>query len=170
MSPARGPPQGCKTAGTGNHVPELSAVQLARLILADAGREAAEAAELLVPTVGMLAGTDGELLNRALALQRFVHLVMVRAVIYERQRGASWADIGQHLGISRQSAHERFKDAEQEWFHVSAHNGAPGPADDRLTALLRDPARRLQALDSWYLRRHSDSASFGGRPVSGGLC
>ena len=36
-------------------------------------------------------------------------------MVFEREQGASWQDIGAALGISRQTAHERFAEVEQRW-------------------------------------------------------
>jgi hypothetical protein len=41
--------------------------------------------------------------------------LLAAAVVADRLRGASWAEVGDALGITRQSAHERFGDAEREF-------------------------------------------------------
>ena len=42
-------------------------------------------------------------------VERWQRPVLEKAVAQARSKGSSWADIGAALGVSRQSAHERFR-------------------------------------------------------------
>jgi len=45
----------------------------------------------------------------------------LRAVVLSRISGATWADIGEVLGITKQSAYARFSDARAD--HITSHKG-----------------------------------------------
>ncbi|MGK4578457.1 hypothetical protein [Kitasatospora sp. HPMI-4] len=54
------------------------------------------------------AAEPGTFLKDALDLRRLADVVVQRAVIVERERGASWADIGAAASTTKQTAHERW--------------------------------------------------------------
>jgi len=87
----------------------------ARLALCQAARQLAEQAGALVPTTGDGHRQPGAWVQEAAQLAEGAREVLERAVIVERERGASWEDIGAALKTSRQAAHERFSEAEREW-------------------------------------------------------
>jgi hypothetical protein len=89
------------------------------------------------------AGDHGSVLRDALYLQGLAEQVVDQAVIAERERGASWADIGEAAGSSRQSAHERWAGAVGAWVLMGRKRTGigRGPADPEVHA--RD-------LDAWY--------------------
>src|SRR6266704_6038762 len=86
----------------------------ARIALSVAAREVSDEARGLVPADDRGSGV-GEIVERAVQLVDRTRDVLERAVVYEREEGASWQDIGAALGISRQTAQERFAEVEQRW-------------------------------------------------------
>jgi acyl transferase domain-containing protein len=86
----------------------------ARVALSVAAREVSDHARSLVPADDRGSGA-GEIVERAAQLLDDVRGVLDRAVICEREQGASWQTIGAALGISRQTAHERFAEVERLW-------------------------------------------------------
>jgi hypothetical protein len=98
--------------------------------------------------------------------------VLERAVVYERERGASWQTIGAAIGISRQTAHERFAELERRW--KDALNRPDAEADPgrqrapRLPAGAENPERWGEQLDRWVIRhREPGDLETGEHPVSG---
>ncbi|MFC4463490.1 hypothetical protein ACFPH6_02510 [Streptomyces xiangluensis] len=57
----------------------------------------------------------GDLLRTALRLQRRVEDVVREAVVAERERGTTWYQIGEAVGITRQSAHEKWYGDVHAW-------------------------------------------------------
>ncbi|MFD4319025.1 hypothetical protein [Streptomyces sp. NPDC058548] len=90
---------------------------LARLMLSDAHCEVAEAALKRIGTEGDSSSTvaPGDFVREAAELMRLAEAVQRRAVIYERERRTSWEEIGEALGITRQSAHTRFAEHVKAW-------------------------------------------------------
>jgi hypothetical protein len=95
---------------------------LARLALSHAARDLSDQARSLVPTTADRSAGIGQFVERAGRLIDQANEVLVRAVVYERERGRSWEDIGRVLGITRQSAQERFADDVAGW-----HDGLDQP-------------------------------------------
>src|ERR671913_1712584 len=86
----------------------------ARLALSTAARGASDQARGLVSADDRDSGA-GEIVEWAVQLVDDARVVLERAVVYERERGASWQTIGAAIGISRQTAHERFSEVERRW-------------------------------------------------------
>jgi hypothetical protein len=57
----------------------------------------------------------GDLLRTALKLQRRTEDVVREAVVAERERGTTWAEIGEVAGVTRQSAHEKWYGDVHAW-------------------------------------------------------
>jgi hypothetical protein len=90
---------------------------LARLMLSDAYRDVADRALHGITTRhdnDHFAG-GGNYVEEAASLVRHAEDVLRRAVVYERERRTSWEDIGYALGITKQSAHERFGKHAASW-------------------------------------------------------
>ncbi|MEU2717790.1 hypothetical protein [Streptomyces sp. NPDC007205] len=90
---------------------------LARIKLSDAYREVAEAALHGVATwydKSSFTG-QGSYVEEAARLVSRAEDVLRYAVIYERESHSSWEDIGGALGVTRQTAHERFADVVARW-------------------------------------------------------
>ncbi|MFI8365296.1 hypothetical protein ACIGD1_34730 [Streptomyces sp. NPDC085612] len=117
-------------------------------------------------------GDPGRVLRDALFVQGLVDELITKAVIVERERGASWTDIGNAAGISKQTAHERWNTKVSAWVLMGRqrngiHRGAADPAAhaqylgewadalvgkgrdviSRLLPSLHDPAARQEAND-----------------------
>jgi hypothetical protein len=80
----------------------------------------------------------GEALQRALE----------RAVIRHRLAGASWADVGRSLGISRQSAQQRFRHLDLGQVHLVVEDGRAAFISEVLGEQLHVDAGRRQVLDA----------------------
>jgi len=136
-----------------------------------AAKELSDYARGLVPADDRGSGA-GEIVERAAQLVDDARGLLDRAVVYEREQGASWQTIGAALGISRQTAHERFAEVEQRWKDAlrrpSADSGAGARWAQRLPAGADDPERWGQQLDAWVLRHHeSADPATDEYPVSG---
>ncbi|MDW8803695.1 hypothetical protein P1P68_02445 [Streptomyces scabiei] len=161
---------------------------LARILLCDAYREVAETALARIPTDSD--GSDftgpGDTVRAAASLLALAEGVMRRAAIYERERGTSWEELGEALGITKQSAHKRFAGAVDTWrapFDRPARVLPDGtPDDERIPYGVRyapgvpkpehgTAEDHAQGLERWLLQHtgptdhwHSDE-----HPVTGGL-
>ncbi|WP_105974709.1 hypothetical protein [Streptomyces geranii] len=122
--------------------PALAPADEAMLARAQTLREITDAALLAVgqPYPG---DDHGSLLRDALFVQGLAERLIDQAVVAERERGASWTDIGSAVGSSRQSAHERWNTRVGAWVLLGRQrNGiGHGPAD---------PADHVRNLDEWY--------------------
>src|SRR5882757_1949021 len=85
---------------------KLSPRDESRVALALTLRQAADAVLDAVPVEPDPA--PGDLLRTALKLQRRMEDVVREAVVAERERGTTWYQIGEAVGITRQSAHEKW--------------------------------------------------------------
>ncbi|MFI1285158.1 hypothetical protein ACH4U5_31115 [Streptomyces sp. NPDC020858] len=157
---------------------------LARLMLSEAHRDTAETALSRVGTQDDSSATvaPGDFVREATELIRLAEHAQRRAVVYERERGTSWEDIGDALGITKQSAHAKFAEYVNEWgepFDKPERRHPNGTADDRRIPYgaryapgAAVPAngsaeKTAAALDRW-LRRHDNWADQE-HPVSGSL-
>ncbi len=143
----------------------------ARIALSVAAREVSDEARGLVPADDRGSGV-GEIVERAVQLVDRTRDVLERAVVYEREEGASWQDIGAALGISRQTAQERFAEVEQRWRDAlrrpSAEADPGGRQASRLPKGAEDPERWSRQLDTWVIRhRERTDIDTGEHPVSG---
>lgn len=91
------------------------AAALAQLALSESARRTAEHAAALVPAPAPDGGTEADEVHRAAALLADAQVVLDRAVVAARERGASWQAIGDQLEITRQSAQERWAERMREW-------------------------------------------------------
>ncbi|UJW28675.1 hypothetical protein L3Q67_25760 [Saccharothrix sp. AJ9571] len=160
--------------------PPYTTASLARLVVADAARELAERAAGLVPISGNELSEDGktaypgELLSTAAGVLAQARELFTAAAIAERMGGASWQQLGDVLGITRQSAQDRFGTAEQEF---RGHLALPQNPDYigefeqvRLDRAAREPDVTAAELDLWVHHHHQDHAGEPDpHPVSGGL-
>lgn len=148
-----------------------------RVALSHAAAEASDTARSLVPAWADSAVVGGELVAGAARLVAQAREVLALAVAYERRRGASWEDIGEALGVSRQAAHERFAGVERDldralvraWLDPQRARELPSGADDPAAAaawLDRWVRARLQATDALA---HDPDPEVREHPVSVGL-
>ncbi|MEU0074098.1 hypothetical protein ABZ027_31855 [Streptomyces sp. NPDC006332] len=85
----------------------------------------------------------GSLLRDALFMAGLAERLVDQAVVIERERGASWTDIGNAASSSRQSAHERWNTTVGAWVLMGRRRTgiSRGPAD---------PTTHAHYLDEWY--------------------
>jgi hypothetical protein len=95
-------------------------------------------------------------LESALQLRAAVDELVDAAVVYARERGASWSDVAEVLEVKKQTAHERWAPVEQEW-----RDGLLDPLRAQPNGRLRylavpdaayDPQRYAASLDAWALK------------------
>ena len=143
----------------------------ARLALSVAAKGVSDEARGLVSADDRGTGA-GEIVEWAVQLVDDARAVVDRAVVYERERGASWQTIGAAIGISRQTAHERFAEVERSWKDaLGRSDAAAGPGGRRaqgLPAGAEDPEGWGRHLDQWVIRhREPGDLDTGEHPVSG---
>jgi hypothetical protein len=129
-----------------------SEASLARLDVSAQARELATFARGLVG-IGDRADRDLDVLvEDAARLRAQADLVLTRAVVAARAAGASWEAIGAGLGVSRQEAHRRYRDAEQTWFDDLARPEgelADGTRYWKASTAVREPDAVAADLDAW---------------------
>ncbi|MER5511545.1 hypothetical protein ABT052_40470 [Streptomyces sp. NPDC002766] len=148
-----------------------SRAALARIVLSFEQQQLAVQAAAGVPTDDAYA-TPGSLVTEAQQLVDLARDVLTRSVIYERTKGTSWEEIGEALGITRQSAHERFKAAMDEWelslVQPFQKDESWPIASMRIHEAAYEPTRTGRQLDQWVretLPAYRDQE----HPVSGHL-
>ncbi|MGW3202363.1 hypothetical protein ACWDBD_49350 [Streptomyces sp. NPDC001118] len=133
--------------------------------------DVADGAAALVATENDPDTGPGGRVSQAFQLIELAERALISAVIYERERGSSWTEIAQYLGIGPAEAEERFASNLDGWntaFEV------PYRLDDtsrkripQLPTAAYDPAWACDRLDTWAGNRitlvNDD------RPVSSGL-
>lgn len=154
---------------------EIPPATLARLALSAAAATAADNARGLVPTRADGYASSAELVGHAASLVADAQEVLDRAVVAERARGVSWAEIGEVLGgVSRQAAQERFRVRITEWEKGLDRPYIPSPGGRILNPQLPEaalsPRTVARRLDAW-VTRHTEPADpdHGDRPVSAAL-
>ncbi|MFG2840142.1 hypothetical protein ACGFYE_34665 [Streptomyces zaomyceticus] len=144
---------------------------LARLVLCDHAADVADGAAGLVATANDPDTGLGGRVSQAVQLVELAERALASAVIYERERGSSWAEIAQYLGIGPAEAEERFAANLDGW---NTAFDIPYRLDDtgrkrvpQLPTAAYDPAWACDRLDTWAGNRLvlvDDE-----RPVSSGL-
>ncbi|GGO59062.1 hypothetical protein [Streptomyces lasiicapitis] len=123
----------------------LAPLDEAHLARAETLAEIAEAAlkDLTQPAAG-----SADLIGGAQYLLDLAQRLLREAVVVERERGASWATIGEHAGSSRQSAHDRWGAAVGAWALTGRHRTGitTGGSSGDVAA----------NLDDWYAELHPD--------------
>lgn len=155
-------------------MPAHSRRALARLAFSAAAAQLADRARSRVPTNDDGGLRPGELVEGARSLLVAAADLVEKAIIFERERGTSWAELGEVLDISKQAAQQRHGQALEDWREgvnhaltvsegrlVFAH--VPGEGGEA-------PAEVAERLDAWclqYTGRHNKP--HGPTPVSAGL-
>jgi len=131
---------------------------LARLVLADNSTEVADAASGLVGTRN---DGDTEVGGRVSQARRLIELAertLKSAVIYEVERGSSWAQIAAYLDISAEEAEEQYAPVVQRWTRAFEE---PYRLDEtgrkripQLPTAAYDPNWACTQLDRWAFLRH----------------
>ncbi|MFI1717639.1 hypothetical protein [Streptomyces litmocidini] len=130
---------------------------LARLALCDHAAAVADGAAGLVATGNDPDTGPGGRVSQAFQLVELAERALVSAVTYERERGSSWAEIGQYLGIGPAEAEARFAADLEGW--ATAFD-VPYRLDDtgrkrvpQLPTAAYDPVSACGRLDTWARNR-----------------
>jgi hypothetical protein len=155
-------------------MPTHSRRALARLAFSAAAAQLADRARARVPTNDDGGLRPGELLDEARSLFVAAQELLEKAIIFERERGTSWAELGEVLDISKQAAQQRHGQAVEDW--TDGVNQALAVVGERFTFAHVPgeggdaPAELAERLDAWclqYTGKHNKPR--GPKPVSGGL-
>ncbi|MGF1431678.1 hypothetical protein [Kitasatospora sp. LaBMicrA B282] len=126
---------------------------LARLVLCDHAVDVADSAGGLVATGNDADTGPGGRVSQALQLVELAERALISAVVYERERGSSWAEIAGYLGIEPAAAEARFA---ADLAHWHAAFEAPYRLDEtgrkrlpQLPTAAYDPAWACRHLDQW---------------------
>ena len=127
---------------------------LARLALSSGYREAADFAAGGVPTVSDEYGDAYDYVDHAARLVSMARDVLVRAVVYARERGGQWDDIAEALNLSVEQARHQYTAAIEQW--EDALN-RPWERSGRYLANrmpdgTTEPDQTAADLDQWCLR------------------
>ncbi|MDX3231094.1 hypothetical protein [Streptomyces sp. ME19-01-6] len=132
---------------------ELSRPALARLVLSDRAVALAETAGTLAVTRYDAYTGPGGRASEALTLTRIADRLLAYAVVYERERGSSWEEIAQYLGMDAATAEERFTPEIERWNTAFA---VPYRLDEtgrkripNLPTAAYDPRSACRRLDLW---------------------
>jgi hypothetical protein len=141
----------------------------------EACRELSDGARGQVSTYGAAHRRAGCLVDDALRLVGQAEEVLRLAVAAERAASTSWQEIGERLGVSRQSAHQRFAQGVQAICDGALFPTREPARDGELGWWacpdgLEDPVATVRRLDEWALRhREPTDPDRGDQPVSAGL-
>jgi hypothetical protein len=139
--------------------PPYTDSSLGRLAFSEACRNLSDLARAHVPTYADGHLRPGELAGEAARLIAGAEQVLRMAVVAERLRGTSWAEIGEALGVTRQSAHERYATFEHELRQALLFPDRAGHAGTlgwwAVPDGLEDPETSAHDLDRWE-RRHRE--------------
>ncbi|MFJ5921790.1 hypothetical protein ACIQF6_04175 [Kitasatospora sp. NPDC092948] len=131
---------------------------LARLVLSDHATDVADSAAGLVGTRHDADTGFGGRVSQAKQLAEQVERALVSAVVYEVERGSSWAQIGDYLGVGADEARERYSPALDAWNTALEE---PYRLDEtgrkripQLPTAAYDPAWACRQLDGWAFLRH----------------
>jgi hypothetical protein len=154
--------------------PPYSDSSLGRLAFSQACRDLSDLARAHVATYADGHLRPGELLEEAARLVAGAEQALRMAVVAERLRGTSWAQIGDTLGVTRQSAHERYAAFEHEMRRALLFPDRAGGAGAlgwwAVPDGLEDPERTARQLDEWDVRhRERTDPERGEAAVSAGL-
>ncbi|MFD5074598.1 hypothetical protein [Streptomyces sp. NPDC058371] len=142
---------------------------LARLVLCHHSVDVAKSARGLVATENDPDTGPGGRVSQAFQLIELAERALTSAVIYERERGSSWGEIAQYVGIDATEAEERFAAALEGWntaFDVPYRLDETGRKRiPQLPTAAYDPAWACTHLDRWLHLQHSGHK----RAVSSGL-
>ncbi|WP_052847567.1 hypothetical protein [Streptomyces avicenniae] len=137
---------------------EYSRHGLARLVLCDEAKDVASGAAGLVGTRNDADTGLGGRVGQARQLVERAERALASAVVYEIERGSSWEQVAEHLGISAGEAEERFSPALRRWnaaFQVPYRLDASGRKRiPELPAAAYDPAFACRQLDTWAYIHH----------------
>lgn len=142
---------------------------LARLAYSAAAAQLSDSSRIRVHTDSDQGRPLGEFVEDALRLVGLAADVLERAVVLERERGASWVEIGERLEVSKQAAQQKYGPALERWRAALDEPLVPrGRINDCcLPDGADDPDSWVRKLDGWVDRHKADDDAK--RSVSGGL-
>jgi len=150
---------------------------LARLVLSDQAVRVADYATGLVSTRNDADTGNGGRASQASQLVSMARQALVAAVIYERERGCSWEEIGRYLEIEPAEAQARFGSDLSKWLDAfeDEHRGVPHQAArQHLPQAALHPDYVGELLDRWAFSRitltkdeHEVTGALLGLPVPG---
>jgi hypothetical protein len=161
--------------------PPYTEATRARMVPAAEAADLADLAAGFVPIGQYELRPDGrtefgtERLYEANRLAGAARRVLDAAAVFARLGGASWADIGAALDVTRQSAQERFESAVNRFREelLSPKNpdytGDFGQVRWRLHPAALDPQDAAERLDDWVREHAAPGDDPESAPVSGGL-
>ncbi|MEU0398221.1 hypothetical protein ABZ208_36805 [Streptomyces sp. NPDC006208] len=88
----------------------------------------------------------GGFLRAALHLRHLADALVEKAVVVEKERGASWSDIGTAAEMTKQSAHEKWGTLVADWTVIS----------QRRHPTTLGAAHIARSIDAWYAEMHPD--------------
>jgi hypothetical protein len=145
----------------------------ARVAYSVAAKELSNFARTAVQTSSDGYAQAGEFVQNAARMAGEAQHILELAVILEREKGTSWEDIGQALGITKQAAHERFSRVVERWRADLVEPWVPdrgGLLSLQLPDGAEDPWTWARRLDEWVSRhREVTDPDPGELPVSGNL-
>lgn len=149
-----------------DHITEYSRAARFRLALSDAAADLSDLSRQLVEPRQDDGRERGQLVQNAAGIAARAEQLVLLAVAAERRKGATWGEIGESLGISRQAAHTKyFADVEAlnlaivRYWLLTADGGAPGRPP--LPEALYDPEEVARRLDRWADPRQRAAVSYG---------
>ncbi|MFF4268702.1 hypothetical protein [Streptomyces sp. NPDC001536] len=126
---------------------------LARLTLSAQAVDTASAAQALVGTRNDVDTGLGGRVSEGVRVVEAAEGVLVRAVVYERERGASWEEIGRYLGVAAEAAEERYASELERWntaFQVPYRLDPTGRKRiPQLPQAAYNPRSSVRQLDLW---------------------
>lgn len=135
---------------------------LARLAYADAARELSDRLAVQVSASFGPGAQEDPLTASSSGIATAARDLLAAAVIADRRNGASWAVVGEALGISRQSAQERFAAAEHAFAETVHRAGEPGGGAGGVAAGVDQRADRVRArVERWLAGRTGEGGGAG---------
>ncbi|MER6180884.1 hypothetical protein [Streptomyces sp. NPDC001652] len=126
---------------------------LARLALCARAVDLAAAAQALVGTRNDVDTGLGGRVSEGVRATEIAEGVVTRAVVYERERGASWEDIGRYLGVDAGAAEKRYAPELERWKAAFLVPYRPDPTGRKrvpqLPQAAYNPRSAVRQLDLW---------------------
>jgi hypothetical protein len=154
-----------------------------RVALGLQAAQMSEFAAALIPTATDDHAVTGEFITQARQVRKFAQQLVVYAVLLERARGATWAQIAAAMNADEAWVRSTYAPAEHEWTRArlsSSPAAPPQTAEDALRVHLHnvptDDAgirKAAEVLDTWC-REHGNAHSLpptseNSRPVTDGI-
>lgn len=163
--------------------PPLLASAAARVAFSDMAREISDFAAAMVSTNGDSHALPGEFVTQVRQLRKMHVYMMIRTVLLERARGASWPELAVAMGEDEAWVRGTYAPAERRWLAIL--DGRPLPDPKTLEEALELPPGNVPTndedirkvageLDDWCRRRAAAIVSVPEerpprRPVSEGI-